>query len=79
MFFRGARQGPRRRGRPEGAAGRHAKRIDTRWGRPLRPAHTHGRIDKGVLTTQPVDLLYPWDAFYMPTDQYMWGARLQLK
>ncbi|HEU4517488.1 MAG TPA: hypothetical protein VFR77_09315 [Steroidobacteraceae bacterium] len=53
------------------------QRIDTRWGsRYIR--HTRGRIANGVLTTEPVDLLYPWDAFYMPTDQYMWGARLRL-
>ena len=53
------------------------QRIDTRWGsRYIR--HTSGRIEKGVLTTEPVDLLYPWDAFYMPTDQFMWGARLRL-
>ena len=53
------------------------QRIDTRWGgRFIR--HTHGRIEKGVLTSEPVDLLYPWDAFYMPTDQFMWGARLHL-
>jgi hypothetical protein len=53
------------------------QRIDTRWGsRYIR--HTRGRIEQGVLTTEPVDLLYPWDAFYMPTDQYMWAARLRL-
>ncbi len=53
------------------------QRIDVRWGgRYIR--RTHGRIAGGVLETEPVDLLYPWDAFYMPTDQYMWGARLQL-
>jgi hypothetical protein len=53
------------------------QRIDTRWGsRYIR--HTRGRIDNGVLTTEAVDLLYPWDAFYMPTDQFMWGARLHL-
>jgi hypothetical protein len=53
------------------------QRIDTRWGsRYIR--HTRGRIEKGVLATEPVDLLYPWDAFYMPTDQYMWGARFHL-
>ena len=53
------------------------QRIDTRWGtRFIR--HVHGRIEKGVLSTEPVDLLYPWDAFYMPTDHYMWGARLHL-
>lgn len=54
------------------------QRIDTRWGsRYIR--HTRGHIEKGVLTTEPVDLLYPWDAFYMPTDQFMWGARLRLR
>ena len=53
------------------------QRIDTRWGSRYIQ-RTHGRIEKGVLSTEPVDLLYPWDAFYMPTDQYMWGARLQL-
>jgi hypothetical protein len=53
------------------------QRIDTRWGgRYIR--HTRGAIAGGVLTTDPVDLLYPWDAFYMPTDQFMWGARLHL-
>ena len=53
------------------------QRIDTRWGsRFIR--RTRGRIEKGVLSTEPVDLLYPWDAFYMPTDQYMWSARLEL-
>jgi hypothetical protein len=53
------------------------QRIDTRWGsRYIR--RTRGRIEAGMLTTEPVDLLYPWDAFYMPTDQFMWGARLRL-
>jgi hypothetical protein len=53
------------------------QRIDTRWGsRFIR--RTRGRIENGMLSTEPVDLLYPWDAFYMPTDQYMWGARLRL-
>lgn len=53
------------------------QRIDTRWGsRYIR--HARGRIEKGVLSTEPVDLRYPWDAFYLPTDQFMWGARLRL-
>jgi hypothetical protein len=53
------------------------QRIDTRWGaRYIR--RMPGRIDGGVLSTEPVDLLYPWDAFYMPTDQYMWAARFRL-
>jgi hypothetical protein len=53
------------------------QRIDARWGmryvRQLR-----GRIERGILSTEPVDLLYPWDAFYMPTDQFMWAARFHL-
>jgi hypothetical protein len=53
------------------------QRIDTRWGSRYIQ-RTRGRIEKGVLWTEPVDLLYPWDAFYMPTDQYMWGARFRL-
>ena len=53
------------------------QRIDTRWGnRYIR--RTRGRIESGVLTTEPVDLRYPWDAFYMPTDQFMWGAQYRL-
>ena len=53
------------------------QRIDTRWGsRYIR--QTRGHIEKGVLWTEPVDLLFPWDAFYMPTDHFMWGARFRL-
>ena len=53
------------------------QRIDTRWGsRYIR--RTRGHIENGVLWTEPVDLLFPWDAFYMPTDHFMWGARFRL-
>ena len=53
------------------------QRMDLRWGANyLREAK--GRIAGGVLVTEPVDLLYPWDVFYFPSDQYMFGARLRL-
>jgi len=53
------------------------QRMDLRWGANyLR--ETKGRIAGGVLVTEPVDLLYPWDVFYFPSDQYMFDARLRL-
>ena len=55
-----------------------SQRIDTRWGaRFIR--QLHGSITAGVLTTEPVDLAYPWAPFYLPTDEYMHAARLRLK
>ena len=55
-----------------------SQRIDTRWGIRFMQ-RTHGSISDGVLTTEPVDLLYPWSAFYLATDQFMRAARLRLK
>ncbi|HEY6483968.1 MAG TPA: hypothetical protein VIY54_10635 [Steroidobacteraceae bacterium] len=55
-----------------------SQRIDTRWGAKYIQ-HLHGRIKDGVLTTDPVDLVYPWAVFYIPTDEYMRAARLRLK
>ena len=53
------------------------QRMDLRWGANyLR--EMKGRIAGGVLLTEPVDLLYPWDVFYFPSDQYMFGARFRL-
>ncbi len=53
------------------------QRMDLRWGANyLR--ELEGRIAGGVLLTEPVDLLYPWDVFYFPSDQYMFGAQLRL-
>ena len=53
------------------------QRIDLRWGanyiRELK-----GRIEGGVLRTEPVGMLYPWDVFWFPTDQYMHEARFEL-
>jgi hypothetical protein len=55
-----------------------SERIDTRWGaRYIRTLR--GSIHDGVLTTDPVDLAYPWAPFYLPTDEYMHAARLRLK
>ena len=53
------------------------QRMDLRWGANyLR--EMKGRIAGGVLQSEPVDLLYPWDVFYFPSDQYMFDARLRL-
>jgi len=53
------------------------QRMDLRWGANyLR--EMKGRIAGGVLQTDAVDLLYPWNVFYFPTDQYMFDARLRL-
>lgn len=53
------------------------QRMDLRWGANyLR--EMKGRIADGVLLTEPVDLLYPWDVFYFPSDQYMFDARFRL-
>ena len=55
-----------------------SQRIDTRWGmRYVRVLH--GSIRDGVLTTEPVDIVYPWAPFYLPTDEFMRAARLHLK
>jgi hypothetical protein len=55
-----------------------SERIDTHWGAKYIQ-HLHGRIVNGVLTTEPLDLLYPWAVFNIATDEYMRGARFQLK
>jgi hypothetical protein len=53
------------------------QRVDLRWGANYI-RETRGRIAGGVLRTEPVDLLYPWDVFWLPSDQYMYQARLEL-
>ncbi len=53
------------------------QRMDLRWGANyLR--EMKGRIAGGVLQTESVDLLYPWNVFYFPSDQYMFDARFRL-
>jgi hypothetical protein len=55
-----------------------SQRIDTRWGARYIQ-HLHGKIVNGVLITEPHDLLYPWDVFNLPTDEFMRSARFRLK
>jgi hypothetical protein len=55
-----------------------SQRVDTHWGAKFIQ-HLHGKIVKGVLITEPADLVYPWAVFYIPTDEYMHAARLKLK
>ena len=56
-----------------------SQRIDTRWGRPLM-RQTTGRIENGVLTTEPLaDLVIPWQNLSVPTTQIIRDMRLQLK
>ena len=54
------------------------QRIDARWGQRF-VQHLHGKIVKGVLTTEPSDLSFPWAVFEVATDEYMRAARLHLK
>ncbi len=54
------------------------QRIDVRWGARFIQ-HLRGKIVDGVLMTEPADIVYPFGVFYLPTDQYMYGARLRLK
>ena len=72
MIFRGRDKVLVDAGGLKALAGRHAAHRYA-LGQPPHPARTRGHIEKGVLWTEPVDLLYPWDAFYMPTDHYMWA------
>lgn len=54
------------------------QRIDVRWGARFIQ-RTRGKIVDGVLITEPIDMVYPFGVFYLPTDQYMYDARLRLK
>jgi hypothetical protein len=55
-----------------------SQRIDVRWGAKFIQ-RLHGSITDGVLTTEPVDIVYPWAPFYIATDEYLRAARLRLK
>ncbi len=55
-----------------------SQRIDMRWGRSLI-RQTTGRIENGVLTTDPVgDLIVPWMNLNVPSFELIRDARLQL-
>ena len=54
------------------------QRIDLRWGWRFVQRY-HGRIEGGVLTTDPGDLAFPWATFELPADEYMHDARFRIK
>ncbi|MEE4298191.1 MAG: hypothetical protein V2J24_02015 [Pseudomonadales bacterium] len=54
------------------------QRVDRRWGESLI-RRTTGRIEDGVLTTEPLDdLVVPWQNLSVPSIHTIRGARLQL-
>ena len=56
-----------------------SQRIDARFGKKFI-AHTKGKIVDGVLTTDPIDVYWPWAIFPRDTASYLFkGARLQVK
>jgi hypothetical protein len=55
-----------------------SQRIDSRWGARYIQ-HMRGSIKDGVLTTEPVDIVYPWAPFYIATDEFMRAGRLRMK
>ena len=55
------------------------QRVDTRWGRSLI-RHTTGRIENGVLTTQPIpEMVMPWMNLSVPSIHRFRDARFQLR
>jgi hypothetical protein len=54
------------------------QRVDLRWGARFIK-RLRGKIRGGVLVTEPTDIAFPWSTFYVPADEYIRGARLQLK
>ena len=54
-------------------------RVDARFGKRFM-SKTKGRIENGVLTTQPVDISYPWSVFVSRPGHYeIKAARLNVK
>lgn len=54
------------------------QRVDLRWGVRFVQRY-HGRIDNGVLTTEPGDFAFPWATFGLPADEYVRDARFRLQ
>ena len=54
------------------------QRIDLRWGSRF-VQRFHGKIEGGVLTTDPGELAFPWATFGLPADEYMHDARFRIK
>ncbi|MHA7815596.1 MAG: hypothetical protein ACX93N_03910 [Pseudohaliea sp.] len=55
------------------------QRVDRRWGEPLI-RETPGRIEDGVLTTEPIDeLVIPWQNLQVPSIHRIRDARFELR
>jgi hypothetical protein len=54
------------------------QRIDLRWGWRFVQKY-HGKIEGGVLSTEPADLAFPWATFGLPADEYIHDARFRIK
>jgi hypothetical protein len=54
------------------------QRIDLRWGWRFVQRY-RGKIEGGVLTTEPGDLAFPWATFGLPADEYIHDARFRIK
>jgi hypothetical protein len=54
------------------------QRIDLRWGWRF-VQRFHGKIEGGVLSTEPGDLAFPWATFGLPADEYIRDARFRVK
>jgi hypothetical protein len=54
------------------------QRIDLRWGWRFIQRF-HGKIEGGVLITEPGDLAFPWATFGLPADEYVHDARFRIK
>ena len=56
-----------------------SQRIDTRWGKTLI-RHMKGRIEDGVLTTEPIDdLIIPWENLGVPSFQQIKDMRIRFR
>jgi hypothetical protein len=53
------------------------QKLDTRWGRKYIQRY-QGRIDNGVLTTEPATYVFPWQTFGTPTDETIYDMRMRL-
>lgn len=54
------------------------ERVDLRWGWRFVQRY-HGKIEGGVLITEPGDLAFPWATFGLPADEYVHDARFRIK
>jgi len=54
------------------------QRIDLRWGWRFVQRY-HGKIEGGILSTEPGDLAFPWATFELPADEYIHDARFRIK